>query len=266
MCIRRCTEEQQDGRVATGVSVCCMPAGLDGHPDPIVTDARTEVLADVAGAVSTAVAGQPRVLIAVDGRSGAGKSTFADELSSTLGELGIATLRSTTDSFHKPRADRMRRGANSAEGYYLASHQLTTIVEELLNPFVEGASTVRVAAFNEPKDEPVHETADIVDDAVLIFDGLFLQRPELRSFWNHSVFLMADERLDAAWLDFLLSDLPSGSTDRAQRIDERLHQARWPRYRDGWRRYLDADQPDQRCCFLIDNNDFGSPSIVRSHV
>lgn len=241
-----------------------MPAGLDGNPDPIVSAARTEVLTAVADMVSLALAERSRVLLAVDGRSGAGKSTFADELPGKLRELGIAALRSTTDSFHQPRVDRMRLGANSAEGYYADSHQITRIVDELLEPFATGESLVRVAAFDEPTDQALDETAIVADSSVLIFDGLFLQRPEFRPFWNHSVFLTADERLDAAWLHFLLSDLPSGPTDRAQRIDERLRRARWPRYRDGWSRYLEADKPDERVDFVIDNNDFASPFIVRS--
>lgn len=217
-----------------------MPAGLDGNPAPIVTASRSGVLAGVASAVSVLHSGQPRVLVGVDGRSGAGKSTFADELSSILAAQGIATLRSTTDSFHRSQADRMRRGECSGDGYYLDSHQLSRIVDELLDPFAQGASSVRIAAFDEPTDEPVLEEAAIVDEAVLIFDGLFLHRSEFREFWDQTVFLTADQRLDAAWLDFLLSDLPAHATDRAQLLDERLRRARWPRYRDGWRRYLDS--------------------------
>ena len=239
-----------------------MPAGLDGWPDPVVTDARNEVLEAVAALVSATASGRDRTLVAVDGRSGSGKSTFADELAARLAGRGVASLRSTTDSFHRPRVERLHRGGASAEGYYLDSHQLDVIVDELLLPFARGGAQVRVAAFDEPSDQPVHVVAEVVGPTVLLFDGLFLQRPELAAHWDHVVFLSADERLDDRWLRFLLSDLPTNSSSRAALLDERLGIARWPRYRHGWARYLEADRPTERADVVIDNNDFAVPRIM----
>jgi hypothetical protein len=45
---------------------------------------------------------------------------------------------------------------------------------------------------------------------VLVFDGLFLHRPEFVDLWEVSVYLDADERRDSEWLTFLLEDLPGG--------------------------------------------------------
>ena len=112
-----------------------------------MTAARSEVLAIAASAVLSAAGKSERTLVAIDGRSGAGKSTFADELACIVSQLGLVTLRSTTDSFHRPRSERMQLGPTSAEGYYLESHQLDVIVGELLEPFVQGKSHVLVAAF-----------------------------------------------------------------------------------------------------------------------
>ncbi len=170
-----------------------------------------------------------RLLVGVDGRSGSGKSTFADELATKLGERGVVVIRSTTDSFHRPREDRLARGANSAEGYYLDSHDLDRIVNELLIPFRRGAAEVLIAAFDEPTDAPLERVVGVASDAVLVFDGLFLHRPEFATLWDVSVYLEADERRDAEWLKFLLEDLPEDSTQRAVELDRRLEAARWPR-------------------------------------
>ena len=239
-----------------------MPAGLDGCPDPLVSDARNGVLAAVAGLIATTAARRERTCIAIDGRAGVGKSTFADELSGRLGSLGVATLRSTTDSFHRPRAERMRLGQSSAEGYYLDSHQLSVIVDELLVPFSGGAPTVRVAAFDEPTDSAVHQLAEVTGQTVLVFDGLFLQRPELSRFWDHVVFLTAETRLDERWLSFLFADLPTDPSSSAAVLDDRLRQARWPRYRHGWTHYLTTDRPTERADVVIDNEDLTAPHIV----
>ena len=205
-----------------------------------------------------------RTLIGVDGRSGAGKSTFADELAARLTSCGRSTLRSTTDSFHRPRAERLQRGPTSAEGYYLDSHQLHVIADELLTPFAGGASQVRIAALDEPSDAHVEVRSDVDATAVLVFDGLFLQRPELSGRWDVVVFLDADARSERDWLDFLLGRLPDDPSERAVTIDARLRQARWPRYRDGWRIYVDVVRPASTATVVIDNNDFRMPVILRS--
>lgn len=237
-----------------------MPSGLDGNPNPIVTPERKRVLDAVADLVSKHPG--PRTLVGVDGQSGAGKSTFADELGLRLAERDVATVRSTTDSFHRPRTERLQRGSTSAEGYYLDSHQLAVIVDEVFVPFKAGSRKVRTAAFDEPSDSPVEEFATIPATAVMLFDGLFLLRPEFRSYWDITVFLDAASRRDAEWLGFVLGDLPSDAVQAASAVDDRLARARWPRYRDGWRTYVEAAQPGQEATVVIDNNDLRSPTIV----
>ena len=238
-----------------------MPAGLDGNQHPVVTPDRDVVL----DAVAALVCGHPgpRTSVGIDGRSGSGKSTFADELETRIQDRGRRTVRSTTDAFHRPRVERMRRGPTSAEGYYLDSHQLDVIVDELLTPFARGAPTVRTAAFDEPSDSPDDHRAAVAADAVLVFDGLFLQRSELADHWDVTVHLLADERCDREWLEFLSGDLPETATARAAALDARLALARWPRYRDGWRRYVDEVDPVSRATVVIDNDDLLHPVLLR---
>ena len=235
-----------------------MPAGLDGNPQPVTSPARTRMLETVADRVIAC--GRDRLLVGIDGRSGVGKSTFADELAGVIESRGVATVRSTTDLFHRPLAERMRLGPTSATSYYEDSHQLSVIVDELLTPFRDGASTVLVGAFDEPSDLPQPRAANVPAHAVLVFDGLFVNRPEFRSFWNVSVLLRADRRCDASWLDYLESDLPTDVTARADELDRRLARARWPRYRRGWRSYADSIQTTP-IDFEINNEDFTRPSI-----
>ena len=68
-----------------------MPLGLDGNSDPIQTTERDAVLC--AGADRVCAHDQDRVVVWTDGRSAAGKSTFADELAGTLRERGRIVLR-----------------------------------------------------------------------------------------------------------------------------------------------------------------------------
>jgi uridine kinase len=237
-----------------------MPAGLDGNPRPIRTTERDAVLDAVADRVCSV--DRRRVLVGIDGRSGSGKSTFADELAARLGARGVVAVRSTTDSFHRPRAQRLARGVNSAHGYYVDSHQLDRIVDELLMPFRQGAAQVLVAAFDEPTDTPREQVADVAPDAVLVFDGLFLHRPEFAASWDVSVLLEADGRRDAEWLRYLLTGLPDDASARAAELDRRLDAARWPRYRRGWDRYVAEVAPRRRATVVVDNNDLSRPRVL----
>jgi uridine kinase len=144
----------------------------------------------------------------------------------------------------------------------LDSHQLDVIVGELLVPFARGNSEVRTAAFDEPSDAPVDVVVDVDPVAVLVFDGLFLHRPELNGHWGVTFFLDADVRRDREWLRFLLDGLPDDDVERAATLDLRLARARWPRYGDGWRCYVDAAQPASEATVVIDNNDVRTPTNV----
>lgn len=239
-----------------------MPAGLDGHPSPIRTVERDAVLSAVADRVCSL--DQRRVLVGVDGRSGSGKSTLANEVAAHLGQRGRVVIRSTTDSFHRPREERLARGATSADGYYLDSHDLDCIATELLIAFREGADQVLIAAFDEPTDTACEEIVDVAADAVLVFDGLFLHRPDFAAVWDVSVYLDADERCDAEWLQYLLADLPDDVSQRAVELDRRLAAARWPRYRNGWARYIGDVTPRSRATVVVDNNDLTQPRIVEA--
>ncbi|QGG93855.1 nucleoside/nucleotide kinase family protein [Actinomarinicola tropica] len=240
-----------------------MPAGLDGYPDPIVTPEREVVLAHVVGRIEECAAA--RVVVGIDGASGAGKSTFADEVAARLRQRGHVVVRSTTDSFHRPRVERMRRGPTSPVGYYLDSHDLGAIQEELLTPFATGRTSVRIAAFDEPSDAPVEVTVDdVAERAVLVFDGLFLLRPELASRWRLVVHLTADRRRAAAWDAYLHDGLPADQTAREHERAQRLERARWPRYQDGWRLYVDEASPLERAEIVVDNDDLAAPRVVRS--
>lgn len=237
-----------------------MPAGLDGARDPVRSRARDLVLDAAADAVERHPG--PRRSVGVDGRSGSGKSTFADELAARLRARGHAVLRSTTDSFHRPRAERMRLGETSGQGFYEDSHQLEVMRRELLDPFATGRHRVRTAAFDEPSDTPMDVVEDVPAEAVLVVDGLFLHRREQAGCWGRSILLLADRRLDATWLGYLLDDLPADPSERSAEVDARLHRARWPRYRDGWRCYLDAVDPEAAATLVVDNEEIAAPQVL----
>ena len=205
---------------------------------------------------------KPRVLVGVDGAPGTGKSTLGDELARRLATRSRMVVRSTTDFFHRPRVERNRLGRTSAEGYYSDSHDLATIIGSLLVPFASGAREVQVAAFDEPSDASAPAFTSVTGvAAVLIFDGLFLHREELRPHWDFTVFLRAELRRQQSWTHYLTDGLPTEEAERGAETERRLRRARWPRYHDGWQLYLNDVGPQEHADIIVTNDDFLAPVI-----
>ena len=197
-----------------------------------------------------------RVIIAVDGIDGAGKTVFADALAEVFAEDGSAVFRASIDDFHRPRVERYARGRRSPEGFYRDSFDYSTFRRVLIDPFREGGQTgastgFQLAAFDLERDTAVEAAWTTAPrDAVLIVDGVFLHRPELRGLWNWSVWL--DVPVDVAFQRMALRD----GTDPSPSAPSNA------RYRDGQELYLKEAEPRTEAYVIVDNTDLAHPHRV----
>ncbi|WFE35304.1 uridylate kinase [Micromonospora sp. WMMD975] len=146
---------------------------------------RDDLLRCLAEAVGSVAVGHP-TRVAVDGPPAAGKTTLADELAAVLREQGRDVIRATVDDFLVPRARRYPRGEFSAEGCYRDAHDHGALNRVLLDPLGPGGDRrFQHAVYDHAGDtvlSPPIRTAPA--DAVLLFDGVFLMRPELIDRWD----------------------------------------------------------------------------------
>jgi uridine kinase len=82
-----------------------------------MADLRATVVTELAERIE-ALRRPHSVCVAIDGIDAAGKTTLADELASVLRRRGREVVRVSIDAFHRPRAERYRRGELSPGGYY----------------------------------------------------------------------------------------------------------------------------------------------------
>jgi uridine kinase len=127
--------------------------------------ARSEDLARVVALIPDR--GDARVFVGIDGVDGAGKTTFADALAATVSRPAV---RVSVDDFHNDEAVRYRRGRNSPEGFWLDAFDYDRLIAEALRPLRDSASVAPPGA-------------------VVIVDGLFLQRSELAGQFDLVVYL-----------------------------------------------------------------------------
>ncbi len=195
------------------------------------------------------------ILVAIDGIDAAGKTTLADELVAAIQNRGRHVIRASIDGFHRPRAERYKRGADSPEGYYHDSFDYPAIRSALLLPLGPGGSRrYRRAVFDYRSDSPVSESlCDAPIDGVMLFDGVFLLRPELNDCWDYRVFV--DVHFQEAMRRASSRDLDLGSFDA-------IRTRYLVRYMPGQRIYLETVQPQLRADVIVDNNDPGNPRLT----
>jgi uridine kinase len=202
-----------------------------------------------------AIRGAHPVRVAVDGVDAAGKTALADELAAQIEESGRTTIRASIDGFHRRRSDRYRRGRDSAEGYYRDSFDHETLRRVLLDPLGAGGDRwYRTAVFDFRRDSAVQADAVLAPpDAVLVFDGVFLQRPELVGRWDLCIFVDVDPHEALRRGTARDADL-FGSTEEAR--------ARYlGRYVPGQEIYLREARPRERADVIFENTAPASPRV-----
>ena len=195
--------------------------------------------------------------VAIDGVDGSGKTTLADELVEPVRRAGRAVIRASVDGFHNPRAVRYTRGPDSPEGYFLDSFDYAALKRELLDPLgPDGNANVRTAAFDYRVDRPVESPRQVAPrDAVLLFDGVFLSRPELQTSWDLTI-----------WLDvpFEVTIERAVARDSRGGGDAAVTRGKYDaRYVPGQRLYLERCRPRDCADIVIDNSIFDRPRIMR---
>jgi uridine kinase len=212
---------------------------------------RDEVLGRLAEAVGSGTVGHP-MRVAIDGPPAAGKTTLADELAVLLRRQGRDVIRATIDDFLFPRAQRYPRGEYSAEGCYFDAHDYDALNHVLLDPLGPGGDRrFQHAVYDRTADtalSPPVTTA--AADAVLVFDGVFLMRPELIDRWDLRIFVSTalEKTVDRAVI-------------RERRVSSRADvERRWrERYIPAQRLYFAAVHPTKHVDIIVHNDEPQQP-------
>jgi len=236
-----------DGRVWLSESTWQQPMPASASFD------RSALVATVAGRIDIEHPG--RVVIAIDGRTAAGKTTFGHELARELASRGRTVLRASLDDFKQPWRDRHLYDRESGEGYYRNAFDYEALARLLLQPFRAGAPGGVALCSIDPITQLDHSATRVPapEGAALVVDGVFAFRPEIDDWWDVRIWLDVD---------------PEGSVARGAERDAgregddaaSLHR---DRYGVAEEVYLREAGPIARADFVIDNRDFAAPRLVR---
>ncbi|MFI6827877.1 cytidylate kinase family protein [Kribbella sp. NPDC050241] len=214
---------------------------------------RSELLSHLAEAVGSVANAHP-TRVAVDGPPAAGKTTLADELAVVLSAQGREVIRATIEDFLTPRSQRYRRGEDSAEGCYHDSFNFDALHGVLLDPLGPGGDRrFQQAVYNRVTDTPVSEPIMTAPaDAVLLFDGVFLMRPELIDRWDLRIFVSApfENTMDRARTRDQTSSRSAAEVERRYRS----------RYMPSQQFYFDTVRPTDHADIVVHNDDPHRPA------
>ena len=182
-----------------------------------------------------------RVLVAIDGPDGSGKTTFADRLAAQLSDRPVVTVH--VDGFLNCSEVRHARGRFSPEGFWRDSYNYEALRTHVLDPLRRtGQASYRPYCYDPESDtERLADAVPVRSDALVLVEGLFLHRDELVRRWDASVFL----------------DVPFAETARRMAIRDGSHSdpdhASMRRYVGGQRIYYAAARPWERATLVVDN-------------
>lgn len=194
------------------------------------------------------------LLIGVDSKDASGKTTFANNLSSTLQKrTDREIIRVSLDDFFQPRSVRSRQ-ENQASGCYEDTFNIKGIIGHLFASIkTDGTYTAKIFDYETDSSVKIKSTRASLN-AVFVIDGVFLQRPEFREYWDYTILLDVSD--DTA--------IKRGSIRDTSRIGniEAARQKYIDRYIASQNIYYDECNPREKANIIIDNTDYENPIVI----
>lgn len=232
-----------------------MPPGrLDAFVPSPPAGRRGAVLGDLADALLTLLPGR-RVVVALDGVDGAGKTVLGHELAALL-RPRREVHRVSVDGFHRPAEVRYARG-RTPETFYRDQYDHDAVRDRLVRPFRAGQAWDR-AVHDVEQEVAVHRPPEPAagPGALLLLDGIFLHRPELADLWDASVWVEVPFEVSVPRGNARFGEMTTEQADPASAVNAR--------YVGGQRLYLAEVDPAARATWVLDNTDLGAPVLTGS--
>ena len=210
------------------------------------------IFAHMLGAILERKLPEAPFIVGINGIDGSGKTSVASKFTGFVGDQGQSLQTIHIDDFHNPKAIRYAGDRPEPEKYFHQSFNLQALIDGVLTPIRQGGGLQKIfSLLNLETDQfDLERTYAVTPDTIVVFEGVFLFRPELLPFLDYRVlvdipFETSKERAVLRSPDLTEDDL--ASYDR--------------KYLPAQRQYFEACRPHEVADLVIDNLDFQTPKI-----
>ncbi|WP_157721873.1 AAA family ATPase [Tumebacillus avium] len=130
-----------------------------------------------------------RMLLGIDGLSGAGKTTLVQGLVTELEERGIETAVLHIDDLITDRSTRYGSGQSEWYEHYRLQWDVAGIAENVFLAWKRGDRQLKLGVYDYAKDMVQRQTLKVPQDGLLIVEGVYLQRKEWRDFFDYLLYI-----------------------------------------------------------------------------
>ncbi|WNS76303.1 AAA family ATPase [Bacillus sp. DTU_2020_1000418_1_SI_GHA_SEK_038] len=152
-------------------------------------------------------------IVGIDGLGGSGKTTFSKSLEKDLRNKGRKTSVLHIDDFIHPKFVRYNDSKSEWECYYNLQWRYDYLISEILMPIRMGHPINKeIELYDKENDKYMNHHLKMDLDTVLIIEGVFLQRAEVRPFLDYVIYIDVpkEERLKRVLKrDFYIGDKPA---------------------------------------------------------
>lgn len=181
------------------------------------------------------------LIVGIDGLGGSGKSTLSESLYQLLSEEHYNIVVLHIDDFIHPRAIRYDQGYAAWECYYYRQWRYDYLIGEIVKPIRQGNPLRKEIELYDKEHDVYHlHQIDISVGSIVIIEGVFLQREELKGVFDDMIYIDVPEEI--RWNRVLARD---GYIGNSHQIQEKYEH-----------RYFPAEHYYLRNCSPKENADY----------
>lgn len=130
-----------------------------------------------------------RMLLGIDGLSGAGKTTLVQGLVAEMEARGMETAVLHIDDLITDRSTRYGTGQAEWYEHYRLQWDVDGIAENVFRAWKRGDRQLELDVYDYAKDSVHRQTMSVPQDGLLIVEGVYLQRQEWRGYFDYMLYI-----------------------------------------------------------------------------